>query len=176
GMFYLQEVRYSIFRVSFVYEPRPDVLSNGRAGYLRRTALRAVRVDLHCSRLAPSLMRSYRFTYQEAVNGVSLLTGIELAGSAGGTTAPAPSLAFSYSTCNFNVWRVHQIATPTPPPSLDNGYTQVVDLTGDGLPDIVQSTGSRMYLWRNRGDGSLDGPARGENVPSAIGLERDNVA
>ena len=45
-----------------------------------------------------------------------------------------------------------------PPPSLDDRTTQLVDMTGDGLPDVLQSFGSRMLLWRNRGDGFLDGP------------------
>jgi Salmonella virulence plasmid 65kDa B protein len=67
---FLEQVAYSIFRVRFLYEPRPDAARNGRSGFARVTALRAKAVELHCDRLAATLMR----TYSQAQNGSSLLT------------------------------------------------------------------------------------------------------
>ena len=62
---YLEEIRYSIFSMRFQYEARPDVLRTGRSGFLRVTAQRAATIELHCERLAPTLMRTYRLSYQQ---------------------------------------------------------------------------------------------------------------
>ena len=43
GIAYLSEIRYAAYAVRFSYEPRPDVRDDGRAGYLRRRALRCTR-------------------------------------------------------------------------------------------------------------------------------------
>lgn len=71
---------------------------------------------------------------------------------------------------------MHEIQSLIAPPSLDDRTAQLVDMTGDGLPDVLQSFGSRMLLWRNRGDGSLQGPTALDGVPSTVSLDRDNVA
>lgn len=68
---YLEGVRYSIFEVRFSYQPRPDPARNGRSGFARVTALRANAVELHCTRLAPTLMRTYSLGYAQAQNGFS---------------------------------------------------------------------------------------------------------
>jgi FG-GAP-like repeat len=85
-------------------------------------------------------------------------------------------VTFSYSASDFTVWNVHEITSLIAPPSLDDPTAQLVDMTGDGLPDVLQSFGSRMLLWRNRGDGSLEGPTALDGVPSTVSLARDNVA
>ncbi len=173
---YVEEVQYSIFRVRFLYETRPDPIHNGRSGFARVIALRANAVELHCNRLMPTLMRTYSFAYAQAQNGVSLLVRFSLSASDGITTASAPELTFDYSTSDLTVWNVHEIQSLIAPPSLENSATQLVDMTGDGLPDVLQSLGSRMLLWRNRGNGSLSGPTALDGVPSSVSLARDNVA
>src|SRR5262249_21075256 len=69
---FINEIRYSVFSLRFVYEARPDVLRNGRCGFERKTALRAVRIELHCDRLSVTGMRTYELDYTEAANGISL--------------------------------------------------------------------------------------------------------
>ena len=173
---YLQEVAYSIFRLELAYEPRPDVLRDGRAGFLRHTRLRATALALHCARLDPTLMRTYTLRYEQAANGLSLLAGVRLAAERDGQEAAMPELTLTYAPARFDNWRVHSPQAMIPPPDLNDPDTQLVDLTGDGLPDILQSAGSRMYLWRNRGDARFEGPSSLDGVPSTMQLSRQNVA
>jgi RHS repeat-associated protein len=173
---YLDEVQYSVFRIRFSYEARGDSIRNGRSGFSRVTALRCSAVELHCDRLAPTLMRSYTLTYAQAQNGASLLVRFSLSATDGIVSASAPELTFDYSDADFADSRVHEVESLIAPPSLDNPATQLVDMTGDGLPDVLQSFGSRMLLWHNGGNGSLAGPAVLDGVPSTVSLDRRNVA
>ncbi|UCC29692.1 MAG: VCBS repeat-containing protein [Phycisphaerales bacterium] len=175
GRLYLSEVRYGIFRVAIQYEARPDILADCRAGFERRTALRARSIEIHCSRLAPTLMRSYELAYEQAANAASLLQRIRLEATKDGETARYPDLIFTYASPAFDDWRVHEIQSRLAPPSLDDDSAQLVAFTGSALPDVLQSSGSRMFLWRNRGDGWLEGPTVVDGVPSTVSLSRDNV-
>lgn len=176
GTLYVDELRYSIFSLRFVYEARPDVLRNGRAGYERRTALRTGRIELHCDRLAPTLMRTFTFTYEPAANGMSLLTGMSLTATADGEQAAFPALRFAYSAVDFSKWKIEELRALIPPPRLAEASTQLVDLTGDGLADVLQTGNGRGLMWRNHGDGTLEGPVALPGVPSTLSLERANVA
>ncbi len=173
---YLEEVQYSIFRVRFLFESRPDSIRNGRSGFLRVTAQRVKAVELHCERLAPTRMRIYSLTFAQAQNGVSLLAGFALSATDGITTDRAPALTFDYSASDYTALAVHEIQSFIAPSSLESPGTQLVDMTGDGLPDVLQSSGSRMLLWRNGGDGSLAGPEVIDGVPSTVSLAQANVA
>jgi len=173
---FLDEIQYSIFRVRVQYEPRPDILRTGVAGFERRTSVRATSIELHCDRLAPTLMRSYSLMYTRAANGASVLQGVTLSATEDGQTASFPPLRFDYSQADFTSWRVHQIESTIAPPGLGDAGTQLVDMTGDGLPDVLQTGGSRMYLWRNAGEGRLEGPTAISGMPSTVSLDRGNVA
>ena len=176
GRLYLDTIRYGIFRVGFSYESRPDVLRNARAGFERLTALRLASIELHCDRLAPTLMRTYSIGYAQAQNGASQLVRFGLSATAGAETAAFPELTFAYSQADFTRWSVHDVEALIPPPSLDSNNVQLVDLTGDGLPDVLQSSAGRMYLWRNAGEGRFEGPVALGGVPSTVALDRSNVA
>src|SRR5262249_4880014 len=167
---------HSVFSLRFVYEARPDVLRNGRCGFERKTALRAARIELHCDRLAPTLMRTYSLHYAEAANGVSLLARVVLSATVNGETASFPELRFDYSLLDLTNWSIEELQSLIPPPRLADRATQLVDLTGDGLPDVLQTADGRALSWRNRGDGTLEGPFAIPGVPSTISLARSNVA
>ncbi|MGH2995063.1 MAG: SpvB/TcaC N-terminal domain-containing protein, partial [Gaiellaceae bacterium] len=176
GRLYPSEVRYSVFRVRIEYGPRPDRLRTARSGFERLTALRGVAIELHCSRLSPTLMRTYKLSYEEAENGASLLVGISASARQGTQTARLPELGFEYSRPDFATWDVTELRSLLAVPRLDDRRTQLVDLTGDGLPDVLESHDSSLFLWRNRGDGWLEGPTRVAGVPSTMSLESGNVA
>src|SRR5579872_1899359 len=173
---YLEEIRYSIFSIRISYESRPDVLRNGRSGFERLTGLRTRCIEMHCDRLAETLMRTYELTYQQGMNGASLLTEITLSATEDGQTASFPPLTFEYSHPDFNAWKVQELRSLVAPPDLNQKEAQLVDMTGDGLPDILQSSASSMLLWRNSGDGWLEGPTVLDGIPSTVSLARDNVA
>jgi hypothetical protein len=46
----------------------------------------------------------------------------------------------------------------------------MLDFDGDKLIDVIQSTSSGFYLWRNRGDGSWDGPFQAPLPPGATNI------
>jgi len=172
---YIEEIRYSIFSLRFAYAARPDVLRNGRCGFERKTALRCTSIELHCDRIAPTLMRTYQLEYTQAVNGVSLMNRVSLTGTENGETAAFPELSFNYSQLDLTKWSVEELRALVPPPRLAESSTQLVDLTGDGLADILQTADGRTLMWRNHGDGSLEGPIALRDVPSTLSLSRDNI-
>jgi RHS repeat-associated protein len=173
---YPQEVAWSIFRARFTYEPRPDVLRNGRAGFLRVTALRATGLDVIADHAEPPLLRTYGLSYAQAANGASLLAGVTLSATVGAQTSRFPSLEFRYAGFDPAGWQIDALHAMIPPPGADAATTQWVDLTGDALPDILSLAGGRARLWRNRGDGWLDGPTALAGLPSVLSLDRPNVA
>lgn len=176
GRLYLESITYSIFTVRLLYESRPDHLRNSRSGFERLTQWRARGIELHCSRLAPTLMRTYHLHYEQAENGASLLVRLGLSATEAAETARFPDLTFEYARPDFHQWAIHNIQSLIAPPSLDDPSAQLVDMTGDGLPDVLQSVDSRMFLWRNQGDGWLQGPTVVEGIPSTVNLARQNVA
>jgi RHS repeat-associated protein len=177
---YLDEVHYSIFRLKVIHEPRGTALVNGRAGFPRHTRLRARRLELHCDRLSPSRMRAYELTYAEADNGASLLTSVRLAGTRtvdGDTEVESfPALRFRYADANPEDWRVEELRSRTGLPALRDGRTQLVDLDGNGLPDLLRIDRGRPLKWVNEGHGTFGGPVALDALPASIDLERPNVA
>ncbi len=173
---YADEISYSTYHLKFKYENRRDVLRNGRAGFLRTTALRASSLEIHHMRSAPTLMQRYLYSYEEAANGASLLVKHELVGEQNGQLAAQPPLTFQYAAASFDNWQVHETHALVPPPALDDATAQLVDLTGNGLPDVLQTNGAHMLMWRNGGDGWFNGPEVVNEVPASINLNRQNVA
>src|SRR5262249_55243836 len=109
GRLYPEEVHYSIFRVRFICESRPDQLRNGRSGFERQTKLRARSIELHADTLMPTLMRTYGLEYTAAGNGASLLTRVTLTASDGEQEMSSPELTFEYSDLDLTAWQVHEI-------------------------------------------------------------------
>jgi RHS repeat-associated protein len=176
GRLYLDAISYSIFRLQIAYEPRPDFLRSGRAGFAQNMGLRATAIELHCARLNPTLLRTYALSYVQAGNGASLLKGVKLTATADGQEASFPPLSFTYSDLDLSQWKVQELQAFVPPPSLDDPSAQLVDMNGDGIPDVLQTTGGTAFLWENGGDGWLNGPVRMEGTPSTLQLSQDNVA
>jgi hypothetical protein len=50
------------------------------------------------------------------------------------------------------------VFTNHPPFKLEDPNVRMLDFDHDKLTDLVQSTSSGLYLWRNKGDGSWEGP------------------
>jgi len=174
---YLEEISYSVFSLRFIYEERPTPLRNGRAGFVRTTALRASRLELHCEQLAPAtLMRTYTLTYEDAKNGASLLKSCELSAEQGGETARFPTLTFRYTDLDEASWTVDELESQIPPPSLDDAGAQFVDLDGDALPGVLKTGAGGSLRWINEGDGVLAGPVAVDALPATVDLARNNVA
>jgi RHS repeat-associated protein len=172
---YPQQIAWSIFAARFVYENRADILRNGRAGFLRVTELRAHALEISSQRGAPSLLRMYSFEYESSRSGLSRLKQVSLSATVGNETATLPKVSFTYADFDPSRWRVDPLRSEIAPPAGEDPATQWVDLTGDGLPDVL-SVSERTLLWRNRGDGWLEGPSVIDVVPAQLTLRRANVA
>jgi RHS repeat-associated protein len=172
---YPEQIAWSVFAARFVYEDRADVLRNARAGFLRVTGRRAKALEISSQRAAPPLLRTYSLEYESASSGLSRLKRVSLSATVDDETATLPAVSFTYADFDPSRWQVDPLRSEIPPPAGDDPATQWVDMTGDGLPDLL-SVSERTLLWRNRGDGSFDGPSVIDEVPAQLTLGRANVA
>ncbi len=175
GVLYLDEIRYSIFRIRVRYQARPDLLRDGRAGFLRTTRRRAHAIEVRCQRPTPTVLRRYDLDYRLAHNRVSLLASVTLRAERDGEHASMPPLRFDYSALDPDHWAVSEPTAAIRPPSIRGAGVQFVDLTGDGLPDLLAMSGGQAHRWENRGGGEFAGPFRLDGLPSTVSLERGNV-
>jgi RHS repeat-associated protein len=188
---YLSEIRYAdygnpdapdfLVKVRFVYEPepRPDPFSDHRAGFEIRTRLRCARIDILTNAGVERLTRSYHFVYRDQrdgpasglpLNGASLLDQLKVVGLDGDETEQLPPLEFGYTSFEP---RKRQFIPLTgrelPAGSLGNPDLELVDLFGNGLPDILEMNGTVRY-WRNLGGGVFDTPRAMTDAPAGLAL------
>ena len=165
-----------LLSVEFDYEDRLDKFSDYRSGFEIRVTQRckSVRVLSHAQGGTERLVKKYGFTYEQAPhNGVSLLTSIEVTGTndnpavAASASDQPPPLVFGYTRLGLqskqrrfiNVKIEGRSDVPLAHPDID-----FVDLHGNGLPDILD-TSSSWHYWRNIGGGCFDLRRRIDRAP-----------
>jgi len=201
---YLRQIRYVdyldpdsgeecfLISVTFHYdEPateRPDPFSDYRAGFEIRTRRRCQRITIQIHAGVETLARSYDFLYLDErvaagelpatmlpLNGVSLLSQIKVSGHDGNKTEALPPLEFGYTRfepAGRKFSRVQGVELPSH--SLGNADLELVDLFGNGLPDIIQMNGVVRY-WRNLGGGRFDRPRQMAQAPAGLQLADPGV-
>jgi hypothetical protein len=161
---YLSEVRYIdqddpvrpfLVTVHFVYEDRPDHHSSYRSGFEIRTTRRCKAIEVASHAGVDQLIRTMHFVYLDQrgaevgplpANGVSLLSQIRVEGHDGGDSEWLPPLEFDYTRFHPDRRDFFPVTGPDMPPgSLARPDQELVDLTGDGLPDILQMNGTVRY-------------------------------
>jgi RHS repeat-associated protein len=170
GVAYLTEVRYAAYALRFHYEPRPDIRSDGRAGFLCTLAQRCQSIDLVIDPGATeSKLRSWALSYEVAVPArISLLSSIQLrsfatAATSGGDVVRPPA-RFQYGAfdpAEFNVG--YYPANGSDPPPLDDPGATLITLDQAPLPGVLEISEGKQFYWRNNGAG-WDYP---EALPSA---------
>jgi RHS repeat-associated protein len=199
---YLDQIRYGNFgdavtpsflvQIKFVYEDRPDPFSSYRAGFEIRTTQRCTRIEVSSNAAVVRRIRTYHLTYLDRVvepselpkNGASLLAQIAVEGHG---IDPAtgqeesdwfPPLEFKYTTFQPEKEQRRSFFPLTgaelPPSSLANPDYELVDLFGNGLPDIVELGATARY-WRNLGAGRLAPPRAMAQVPAGLTLAQAGV-
>lgn len=174
---YLRRVRYVdhgdgpqyLVSVIFEYAVRPDPFSDRRAGFEIRTRLRCTRVVVQTHAGADRVVRSYDLTYRdqlgpdagpEPLNGVSLLSQVVVTGHDGERSESMPALEFRYSAFDPARRAFRTVRGPDlPSGSLADPRLALVDLDGNGMPDLVEIDEDARH-WRNLGDGHFDLPRR----------------
>jgi RHS repeat-associated protein len=156
GYAYPREIRYNFGEgglynsVVFNYEVRPDTYTDRRSGAPVRVGLRGTNIEMWAQ---GKLVRAYQFTYEpeRSTGKYSLLTGVTQVGDDG--TSMLPPHTFTYTQFDAEASAVVKMENP-PPLGLTNLDAELVDINGDGLPDLVYSPekgGHRFYLNRGKG-------------------------
>lgn len=174
-------------------EERPDIFSEYRAGFEIRTRWRchAMVIQTHPNReeraryysLTPDdphlpdaiPARSYSFVYSnDAANGVSLLREIRVEGYGRDAQEELPPLTFGYSQFAPEKRRFTALEGPLPTNVLGSPDLELADLTGNGLPDILQMNGI-VRFWQNLGNGWFAAPRVMQDAPGGLGLADPGV-
>ena len=197
---YLEQIRYADFEengqtrflvtVTFVYQERPDPLSEYRSGFEIRTRLRCTRIEVRTHADQERLQRTYELDYLDQrvqagelpaanlpPNRVSLLSQVRVVGHDGDLTQALAPLEFGYSRFEPQRQRFRSLAATDgamPPRSLANDDLEMVSLFGNGLPDIVQLNGVAQ-VWRNLGGGTFDAAQTLSEIPAGIRLADPGV-
>ena len=132
-------------QITFSYELRPDTMTSAMVGgeQVLTTRLKTIQTASN-----GSTVRTYQLTYSTSVLGSSLLTSITFIGNDG--TTSLSTTTFSYQgSATYSVTLSTSYQLP-----VDITQATVVDVNGDGLPDIVQNyTGVGSGAWLNTGNG-----------------------
>ena len=164
--------------VGFEYEERPDPFSDRRAGFEVRTRLRCTRIAVSTHAGGDQLVRTYDFHYADrpSANGASQLTRVLITGhdEVGGQQS-MPPLVFGYTGFRPDARAFTAVTGPDlPAVSLADPSLELVDLAGNGLPDLVQLDGVARH-WRNLGDGRFDVPKDLPEAPAGLRLADPRV-
>ncbi len=186
----------------FVYQPscgaqeklgnavplREDAFSSFRPGFELRTMRLCKRILVihHFKELGgPTLVKSTNFSYRKSSGTeVSLLASAAVTGHTKGangkyTTESMPPVEYKYSEFRPNEQNYQAVKAKDnylPSVSLKDPNTALVDLFGNGLPDIVQTLPSGFRHWRNKGSGELDSPRSLHQSPSGLSLADAGVS
>jgi RHS repeat-associated protein len=175
GKNYLCEIRFN-------YEERPDAFSSYKQGFEIRTTKRTTSIETYTNAATLQKTKVYHLVYENAahklpLNGMSLLTSVKVKGikssSSGEESEFMPPLVFSYSVFTPQKRELKTIKGPIPPQSLSEPGFELMDVTGNGLPDIVQLNGTARY-WTNKGYGQFS-PPRELNISPSVQLGTQGV-
>ncbi|MCK4792124.1 MAG: VCBS repeat-containing protein, partial [Desulfobacteraceae bacterium] len=148
---YLSQIQYSkvdeenFNLLEFQYEERTDCFSDYRSTFEIKTAKRCSAIKV-CSQ--GSLVRKYVLSYK-AGSSFSLLAKITQVGDDNSGTLP--ELTFGYSELQTNIASVISMDSP-PSYSLLRDDTEIIDLNGDSLPDIIHTESGNHQYYLNEGN------------------------
>lgn len=186
---YLKRIRYADYKdaqhdpqflvaVTFSYEDRPDAILSYRSGFEIRTRRRCREIVVTTNADSEILVRAYRFGYcEDPFNGASLLASIQVVGfdDAGHPSADLPPLEFGYTQFAPQQRTFAPVTgSALPGRSLASPDLELLDLFGNGLPDILELNGTARY-WRNLGGGRYDMPQPMPYAPAGVALADTGV-
>jgi RHS repeat-associated protein len=170
---------------------RQDAFSSYRAGFEIRTRRLCRRVLMyhHFQDMAnPLPVRATCFAHRYAPHSrLALLGSVTVAGFRSESTpagAPLvqrtlPAVKLAYSEFRPNEQNFVTVAArdnQLPPAGLRHPEFALVDLDGDGLPDVLHAGEQGYRYWRNLGGGVLDIPQIMTTVPGGLSLAKPGVS
>ena len=171
GQKYCRVIRWgqpaAFFAAVLSYEgPRPDVIVDYRAAFEVRTALRLVRIDIMSQGIAAAsgsvtgdlngdgtpdaLVRRYTLEYHGDAH-LSLLKRVTKFGRDGVTALPPVSFEYNRWTPPNNVAATVIHEGDVSPEGLNSPSVELIDMNGDGLPDLLSTTASQHRVQINQG-------------------------
>lgn len=199
---YLERIRYVDYEedgetrflvsVRFAYEERPDAFARYRSGFEVRTRLRCRRIEIRTHADDDRLVRAYELRYlddlvaegerdpaEAPANGASLLARVQAVGhdedaEEGRREQALPPLELGYARFEPERRRLSAVEGELPLRSLAAPSLELADVSGDGLPDLVELGGTARY-WRNLGEGRFDRPRTMAEAPSGLRLADPGV-
>lgn len=185
---YLKEIHYVDFgdpsspqflvTIRFVYQDRPDPFSSSRAGFEIRTTRRCTAVEVRTHAEKERLTRTYHLIYLDQVlpqedlphNRVSLLHQVKVEGHDDTRSETLPPLELRYTRFEPRGRTLRPVTGPDlPATSLAHPGIELADLSGNGLPDLVQIDGVVRY-WQNLGNGTFARPRTMRDAPAGLRL------
>jgi hypothetical protein len=168
---------------------RDDRFSGFRAGFEIRTLRRCKRVLMfhHFKELGgTTLVKSTDFEYETDPHTLlSFLTAASVTGYRWNETdgeiksASMPPVTFKYSEFKPHEQRYQSVSAggnDMPPLALNNPDYALVDLFGNGLPDVLHTSSTGFRYWENLGNGTLDRPQSMPQVPAGVTLSQPGVS
>lgn len=163
GLLFISDIQYggqhNIIR--FVYEKRPDIFCDYRAGFKIRTSRRLSSIRIFSLN---QLIREYRFSYDSenteiqdpSANGsisigFSLITKITQFDGSGKNFLPPIRFGYTRLFFNHNDSTVHEIKNAPQHINFQDHNSDFVDINGDALPDILRTTEENYYYYLNKG-------------------------
>jgi len=169
-----QTITWGTCQIVFQYQARPDLIVDGTYGQPITTDKRCSVIELHVTTEKQSLVRSWTLLYEDSGGrGRSLLATIREQGhAADGTVLAAPDRTFAYSS--FGTPAMLSVSGWTT--SLLDSNMDLVDLNGDGLPDVLQLGNGLPIASMNLGQARFGPPTPVASAPAALQLSSANVA
>ena len=191
---YLKRIRYVDYEdagqtkflvsVTFEYDDRPDPFSEYRSAFEIRTRKRCSRVEIRTHAEEGRLVRVYHLVYVDQragmnhlrpLNGASVLNQIKAVGHDGDLTEELPPLEFRYTSFEPQRRDFFPLeGADLPPRSLADPNMELIDLFGNGFPDVLEMDGIVRY-WRNCGNGKFDAPRAMKDAPAGFRLSDSGV-
>jgi RHS repeat-associated protein len=187
-MVYLKRIRYVdyiednqtkfLVSVRLEYGDRADTFSDFRSGFEIRTRQRCEKISIHTHAGTDILTRTYDLVYLDQrpdkanllpLNRASLLSQVIQIGHDGDRTEAYPPLEFSYTRFEPQKRQFFAVQGTLPAQSLAHPNLELADITGNGLPDILEMSGVVRY-WRNLGNGKFAAPREMKTAPSGLQL------
>lgn len=175
GINYMCELRLQ-------YEDRPDAFSTYKQGFEIRTTKRCTQIETYTNAGGLQKTKVYHLAYEGnanplPLNGMSLLTSVTVEGikplASGEDSEYMPPLVFTYAGFTPQKRELNVVKGPIPPQSLAEPGFELMDVTGNGLPDMVQLNGAARY-WMNKGKGQF-APPKELNVAPSVRLDAPGV-
>jgi uncharacterized protein (TIGR02594 family) len=150
----------------------PILFLNTNKGFEIRTTQRCNKVEIYTNAASLLKTKTYDFVYLDELvaeselplNRMSMLAKVQVTGHNGEATESMPPLTFAYSKFTPQNRDFYPISGGGPATSLSSPDLELVDLTGDGLPDILQMNGVQQY-WPNLGNGQYGLPKNFKEAP-----------